>query len=243
MSSSEGRSTANPVTRTPAPTRRTAELVRFHMRHVSLHEAWAADRLEACRSEHSRRSADVNGVDTNARRRWLAAGRRAVLASTAVRGSSPPRGCRPVSISGEEMARQEHGRAVRGELANEVSDLPGPLRIHAVRRLVEDQQASGSQQGNRESEALAHAEAVVAVLLGCRGGEAHSFECPDRCAPIACAGRCEHLLRPCAAGSGVRSTTGSTLVPRRARRRSAAPAPRRPGSAVRGAQHRPRSAR
>ncbi len=65
----------------------------------------------------------------------------------------------------EQMARHQHGRAVGGEIADELAHLAGALRIKPVRRLVEDQQVTGLQQRGSKTEPLLHAERVVAVLL------------------------------------------------------------------------------
>ena len=58
----------------------------------------------------------------------------------------------------EEVGRQEHGRTFGRQLANEVADLARPLRVHAVRGLVEDEQAPGPEEGSRETQSLLHAE-------------------------------------------------------------------------------------
>ena len=68
------------------------------------------------------------------------------------------------------MAGHQHGGAVGGQVADQVPDLAGALRVEAVGRLVEDQQVTRHQQGVGDGEPLPHAERVGAVALG-RGGQ------------------------------------------------------------------------
>ena len=76
----------------------------------------------------------------------------------------------------EQMAGKKHRRAVGREFPHEVADLAGALGVHAVRRLVENQQLARSEQGVRETQPLAHAERVRLVLLVGRGRESDAGE-------------------------------------------------------------------
>ena len=80
------------------------------------------------------------------------------------------------SISAEQMARQEHGRAVGGQLADQVPDLAGALGVHPVRRLIEHEQQPGAQQRGRQAQPLAHPEAVRAIPLVGRRRQPDPFE-------------------------------------------------------------------
>jgi len=77
---------------------------------------------------------------------------------------------------GEEVGGDEHGGALVGQFADEVADLARPLRVQAVRGLVEHEQLAGPQQRRGQAEALLHAERVLPVRLGRRGDQAHPFE-------------------------------------------------------------------
>ena len=60
---------------------------------------------------------------------------------------------------GEEVAGQEHGRPLVHELDEQRPELVDALRVEAVGRLVEDQQARLAQEGRSQAEPLAHAHA------------------------------------------------------------------------------------
>ena len=66
---------------------------------------------------------------------------------------------------GEQVARDEHGRAVVGERPDERAHLAGALRVEAVRGLVEHEQLAAHEQRVREPEPLLHAERVRVHLL------------------------------------------------------------------------------
>src|SRR5829696_9040419 len=74
----------------------------------------------------------------------------------------------------EQVAGEKHGRTFARELTNEVADLAGPLRVHPVRGLVEDEKAARPQQGRGQPESLLHAERIGAEAFVGRGGQAHS---------------------------------------------------------------------
>src|SRR5579875_900018 len=94
---------------------------------------------------------------------------------------------------GQQVAGEEDGGAVGGQLPDQVADLPGPLGVHPVGRLVEDQQVTGAHKGRGQPEALAHAEGVGPVLLVGRGRE------PDPLEGAVDAGR---PARPAGVGAG-----------------------------------------
>ena len=71
---------------------------------------------------------------------------------------------------GEQVARDEHGRAVGGQRAHERAHLPGALRVQAVGRLVEHQEVAGPQKGVRQAEPLLHPQRVgLHLLVRCCG--------------------------------------------------------------------------
>src|SRR3984893_16546992 len=72
----------------------------------------------------------------------------------------------------EEVGGQEHGRAFGSQLANEVADLACPLWVHAVRGLVQHEQAPGPEERGRQTQSLLHAERVGAAPLARGGAEA-----------------------------------------------------------------------
>ena len=61
------------------------------------------------------------------------------------------------SISDEEVAREQDGRALVREPAQQLAHRPHLLRVEAVRRLVEQQQLGPAEQHPGEAEPLAHA--------------------------------------------------------------------------------------
>src|SRR5580765_615840 len=77
---------------------------------------------------------------------------------------------------GQQVAGDEHGGAVGGERADERPDLAGPLRVQAVRRLVEHEQVARHEQGCSDGEPLPHAEGVGPVLLPRRRKEADPLQ-------------------------------------------------------------------
>ena len=84
---------------------------------------------------------------------------------------------------GQEMARQEHGGAFVGQFADEVADLTGALGIHAVGRLVEQQQLAGTQQSVGQPEPLTHAERVRLVPLVGRRRQPDTRQCLGHAGP------------------------------------------------------------
>ena len=128
----------------------------------------------------------------------------------------------------EQVARDEDGGALGGELADEVPHLAGALRVEAVGRLVEHQQVARHEQRVGDREPLAHAERVRAVALGRRGQQPDAVErgVDPRAAPYGrrCAGRRRR------GGRGWRGRRGR--VERRSLDQRADPA-QRPGGAGR----------
>ena len=71
---------------------------------------------------------------------------------------------------GDEVARDEHGAALGGQVAQQVADPADALGVEPVDRLVEEQHAGVAEQGAGDAEALAHAERELAgPLVGDRG--------------------------------------------------------------------------
>src|SRR5580658_5447466 len=77
---------------------------------------------------------------------------------------------------GQQVRGDEHGGAVGGDLPDQRAYLPGPLRVEAVGRLVEDDELARPQQAGRDGQPLFHAERVVAVPLPGRGPQAHPVQ-------------------------------------------------------------------
>ena len=62
----------------------------------------------------------------------------------------------------EQVAGQQHRAAAAGEVLQEVAHPADALGVHAVGRLVEDQDLGVAEQGGADAEPLAHAQRVVA---------------------------------------------------------------------------------
>ena len=129
-----------------------------------MHDSRVAGGVETGGGEDPRRQHGVEGVDARS------SGGGALQRVERTLGEEPAEAHhRDVTAHlldlGEQIARQEHRGAIGRELSDQVADLAGSLGVHAVGRLVEDQQLTRSQQGNGESETLPHAEAVRPVLL------------------------------------------------------------------------------
>ena len=134
---------------------------------------------------------------------------------------------------GEQVAGDEHRRAVVGERPDEGAHLAGALRVEAVGGLVEHQQVPRREQGAGDGEPLAHAEGVGAVALAGGGQQARPGRAPRR-------SRRPAVRRVGRAVGGVEPDAGS----RAPRGRGGRPGPRRghrPGAATSPASlgHRP----
>src|SRR5262249_43953485 len=152
-----------------------AQLVRFAPVQVGVDRAGRCGSFEACDAEY------LGGQ----RRVWwqhFDSGRgRALKASEGSLSDEPtaPHDCYAAADLfdlGKEVARHKDRRVVGGELSNEVAYFTGALGIHPVRGFVEDQQLARPEQSAGQPEALAHAEAVGAVLLPRRRGKPNSLQ-------------------------------------------------------------------
>ncbi len=83
---------------------------------------------------------------------------------------------------GEQVAGDQDGGAVSGELTDQVADLAGALRIQAVRRLVEDQQVARLQQCSRQPEPLLHPRASTGGTSCRAAASARPGRARPRCA-------------------------------------------------------------
>ena len=108
--------------------------------------------------EHRQRAVRVGGTDDRA------AGRRPQLFKIVLFDQPPPvhdahPGAQLLDLA-QLVAGQEHRRAGRVELGEQVADLVDALRVQAVGRLVQDEQPGGAQQRGGQPEPLAHAQRV-----------------------------------------------------------------------------------
>ena len=124
---------------------------------------------------------------------------------------------------GQQVARDEHGRAVVGQPAQELPHLAHAGRVEAVRRLVEHQQLGLAQQRQPDPQALAH---PLAVRLHALVGRVREPDLREALVDARRAGGgCRLPGRPLARstpGSSVRTGSGRTPAPPPARRRAAA---------------------
>ena len=74
------------------------------------------------------------------------------------------------------MTGDQHGGPVVGQVADQVPNLAGPLRVEPVGRLVEDEQIPRHQQRAGDRQPLSHAQGVRPVALAGRRQQAHPVE-------------------------------------------------------------------
>jgi hypothetical protein len=77
---------------------------------------------------------------------------------------------------GQQVRADQHGRAARGELLDELADLDDAGRVEAVGRLVEHDEPRAAEQRQREAEALLHAEREGSASRVRPSGEADERE-------------------------------------------------------------------
>jgi hypothetical protein len=96
---------------------------------------------------------------------------------------------------GKQVTGQEDRGACRGQARQQIPELADSGWVEAVRRLVDDQQRGRSEQGSRQSEALAHALRVGLDLLGPGIRQAGQVEHPANFGPVGPTSRrgCQHL--------------------------------------------------
>ncbi len=123
---------------------------------------------------------------------------------------------------GQQMARDEHGRAAVGQPAQELPHLPHAGRVEAVRRLVEHQELGFAQQRQADPQALTHPLAVRlhALVGGVREPHLREALVDARRAGGGCPRRARPLARS-TPGSSARTGSGRTPAPPPARPRAA----------------------
>ncbi len=121
---------------------------------------------------------------------------------------------------GQQVARQQHGRAARRQLRDAEAHPAGLGGVHAVRRFVEDEQLGPVHHGLGDAEPLAHALGVplhLAVDRGAEVGEVERVVEPRRRPRVVARGPVQLQV------AEARTGTARTRVSRRATRRGVAP--------------------